>query len=310
MTVERNLCLVGWSYRHWPVRRLFEAAGDYGYPWVELRTCADVDLCSEACVRAGLRAAAACAEATGVRVGVVDFHQFVVTEADALRRRNPLLFDADILAGLRDAGAPTVLLMLERVRADGSHALSSDEASEEDFAACREGLEVLGETLEPYGLRAAVELHAGTIADTLEGALWTSATLDHALVGVCLDFANMLDRAPHANLVEAVGALRERILYTHLKNLIVRPWGHDPDLPIEMGSIDYFGVLSALEQHGYGGLLGVEYVGHGDPDVFARRDADYLRWLGYRLDAAARWRAPDGHGPQSGSTPNAPAGHN
>ena len=49
-------------------------------------------------------------------------------------------------------------------------------------------------------------------------------------------------------------------------------------------------MLSALEQTGYNGLLGIEYCGHGDPDAFLRRDTEYLRWLEQRLNRTDRWK--------------------
>ena len=159
-----------------------------------------------------------------------------------------------------------------------------------DFAACREALEELAEFLEPHGLRAAVEVRPGTIADSFEGALWTSGHLDHETVGVSVDFANLVLSDRDLNLVEAVRSMQGRMRYTHLKNLKLYPWGHDWDIPLEAGAIDYFEVLCALEAVGYQGLLGLEYCGHGDPDAFVRRDVEYLRWLDHRLHRADRWK--------------------
>ncbi|MBI5830906.1 MAG: sugar phosphate isomerase/epimerase [Armatimonadetes bacterium] len=290
MRVESQLCLVGWTYRHWPMRRLFEAAADHGFGAVEIRPCADADLCSIDGIGLALEQASRLARQHQVRVAVAYLHNFVVTSPDQLVRRNPTYFSPDVLSQLADSGTGLVHLLLERVRPDGSHVLASDEADEADFSACREALEVLAEALEPHGLRAAVEVRPGTIADSFEGALWTSGHLDHETVGVSVDFANLLLTDRHLNLAEAVHSMQGRMRYTHLKNLKLYPWGHDWDIPLEAGCIDYFEVLSALEQSGYSGLLGLEYCGQGDPDAFVRRDLDYLRWLEKRLNQADRWK--------------------
>jgi sugar phosphate isomerase/epimerase len=283
---------VGWTYRHWPLRRLFQAAHDYGYDCVELRSCADVDFSTAEGVQAGLRAAAKASRDTGVSASVVYLHNFVVAEPAELTARNPLLLSPQALAPVRDSGATMVQILLERVRPDGSHVLSSHEASEQDFAACREALEILGEAIEPFGLRVAVEVRSGTIADTLEGLLWTTATLDHEVVGVNLDFANLHLANPELDLADAIAALGPRITYTHFKSVKHQTGGLDETIPLDLGCIDYFAVLAALRRCGYAGLLGVEYCGGGDPDVFVRRDAEYLRWLGRRLEQTT-WIDPD-----------------
>jgi sugar phosphate isomerase/epimerase len=283
MELAPNLCLVGYTYRHWPLRRLFEAAADYGYPWVEVRTCADVDLGTPEGVTAALAQAGALAAEHGVKLGAISLGNLWVGALGDLHRRNPLALDAALLARVRAAGFRQVHLLLERVRPDGGHVLSADEATEEDFRACREAIDLLAEVLDPLDLRAAVEGRPGTISDTLEGLLWSVAPLEHRAVGVLLDFANLVMTNPTVDLVDAVKALHSAIGYIHLKNLKIGPGGLDRAVPLGLGTIDYYRVLSAVAGTGYRGLVGVEYVGDGDLDYFVREDAEYVRWLEGRL---------------------------
>ena len=139
-------------------------------------------------------------------------------------------------------------------------------------------------------LKAAIEVRPQCIADTFEGALWTSGHLDHDSVGMSIDFANLLLTDPLLNLTEAIRTMRSRMVYCHFKNLKFYPWGHDWDLGLRAGSIDYFEVLAAMRQTGYEGWIGLEYCGSGDPDAFIADDINYLRWLEQRLNRADRWQ--------------------
>lgn len=290
MQVASKLCLVGWTYRHWPMRRLFEVAADHGCAAVEVRPCADTDLTTLPGIIEALPRAAALASQHNVRLAATYLHQYVVTDAGAVRERNPNFFNPEVLGRLADLGTDVIQLIIERVRPDGSHVLSSHEAEESDFAACREGLEILAENLDRYHLKAAIEVRPQCIADTFEGALWTSGHLDHDSVGMSIDFANLLLTDPLLNLTEAIRTMRNRMVYCHFKNLKFYPWGHDWDLGLRAGSIDYFEVLAAMRQSGYEGWIGLEYCGSGDPDAFIADDMDYLRWLEQRLNREDRWQ--------------------
>ena len=84
MQVQSKLCLVGWTYRHWPMRRLFEAAADHGIGAVELRPCADADLYSVDGIRLALEQAEQLARGHDVRVAVAYLHNFIVTSPQDL----------------------------------------------------------------------------------------------------------------------------------------------------------------------------------------------------------------------------------
>lgn len=282
MTVEQQICLVGFTYREWPLKRLFEAARAYGFPWVEIRACADADVHTVGSAIDLLDRAESLARRYGTRLGVISLGSLVVGRLEDLATRNPVVFDDRTLARAQSAGIELVHLLVERVRPDGTHVLGSDEASEEDFAICRRALELLGARLAQYGLKAAVEVRAGTISDTLAGSLW-SVPLEHDAVGVLLDFANLTVADPTLDLVDAVRTLGDRIRYVHLKNVKLSAGTIDADVPLAYGVIDTYRVLHELDTLGYSGLLGLEYLGRGDADVFVRDDAEYLRWLGQRL---------------------------
>ena len=275
-----ELCLVGYTYRGYPMAYALERAAAYGYGAVEVRNWSDIDLSTPSGVAAALDRALPLAAERGLRVHSI--FGVPVPAGRAGEDETGRQAFAGTLEALGSRGVPVCHTWL-RVRRDDGREVVSAAAREEDYRRAAEALAWAAPLAERAGVRIALESHMGTIHDTAASLLRVVQSVDSPAVVASPDPANMLITHRQEDLPAAIRALGPRIGYVHLKNLKLTPTGYDWNLPLRWGDINYHRVLSALRDTGYHGPLAVEYCGTGDPDVFAADDACYLRELAERI---------------------------
>ncbi|MBM4437070.1 MAG: sugar phosphate isomerase/epimerase, partial [Actinobacteria bacterium] len=164
------------------------------------------------------------------------------------------------------------------------------------------------------GVRVAIELHHGTLADSADGAHRLLDAVAHPAVGLVLDPANLM-QTPAPFGAAAVDALGDRLLHVHVKDHAIVPGGDPGAYPFRDylrhigqwvprmevprlrqgppwyakrslgdGHVPWPAILARLRERGYGGYLILESeAGPGMPTghELARQDAATLtRWIG------------------------------
>jgi inosose dehydratase len=146
------------------------------------------------------------------------------------------------------------------------------------------------------GVRTVIHQHLGTLIETLDEVRRFLECTDPNLVGVCLDTGHWTF-GTRSDPVDAVRELGDRIWHVHLKDCDPavmdesrrQEWdgltstGHGVFCELGKGSVDFPGVLRALEVVGYDGWIVVEQdvlPGMGDPRDSARRNREHLRAIG------------------------------
>jgi sugar phosphate isomerase/epimerase len=130
-------------------------------------------------------------------------------------------------------------------------------AGENSRDAARRSVEALQRQADPLGVRLAVEVILNDLSTP--GALvhFVETVADAAGLGICLDFG-------HAHiggdLVDAVETVSEHVIATHVHDNRGRL---DDHLPPFDGSIDWPGVLTAVQKVGYEGALIFEVAPQG-----------------------------------------------
>ena len=274
-----ELVLVGYTFRGRPAREAFEAARAYGYGGIELRNFAETDFASVDAVRASLDAVKPLTSATGVPV-VSAFISPIVASDDATEQQGRLEFYEAILPVLARAGVRILHVQVQRirtVRGQRRH-VTGFTASDADFDAAAEALGHVGRAAGDAGVTVAVESHMGTIHDLAAAQVRLISRVDLPSVAASLDFCNLKMVHADEDLDEVIDRFAGRIGYVHCKSLVRDAAGRASwDVSLAHGHLDYGRIVTKLDEVGYNGPYAIEYCGRGDPHVYAREDAEYLR---------------------------------
>ncbi len=150
--------------------------------------------------------------------------------------------------------------------------------------------------MDEAGIRTVFHQHIGTLVETEAEARRLLDSTDPAVLGMCLDTGHWTFGA-HGDPVAAALEFRDRVWHVHFKDCDpavaeasrVNGWdgptsvGHGVFCELGTGSVDFPGVLRALEEIGYGSWIVVEQdvlPGMGTPRESARRNREYLRSIG------------------------------
>jgi len=276
-----ELCLVGYTYRGYPMRYAFERAQAFGFQAVELRDFEDCDLSTPKRAAESLERAAELAGSCGLALRSLFYGPLPVSR-ERERAAEEAAYEK-VIATLAEWRVPILHTRLSLRRRSGVGEVVAAEADEDDYRAVQETLRRVVPMAEACRVRIALETHMDTIHDAAASQLRIVSECDSPWLTASLDFANMLITNPREPLWETIQAFGPRIGYTHCKNVKLSPTGYDWNLPLRYGDINYFRVLQALRSAGYSGPLAIEYCGTGDPDVFAEEDARYLSGLAARV---------------------------
>ena len=150
--------------------------------------------------------------------------------------------------------------------------------------------------MDEAGIRTVIHQHIGTLIETEAEARRLFDMTDPSILGLCLDTGHWTFGAG-GDPVAAVREFRDRVWHVHFKDADPavmaasrdHAWdgpesvGHGVFCELGTGSVDFPGVLAALDEIGYGGWIVVEQdvlPGMGTPRESARRNREYLRTIG------------------------------
>ncbi|WP_265500761.1 sugar phosphate isomerase/epimerase family protein [Paracoccus beibuensis] len=144
--------------------------------------------------------------------------------------------------------------------------IGSREADAAQHRAILDDLRRVADMAADHGLRVAVEMHPGTLADSVPATEGLLAALDHAAVGINFDVLHVWEGG--ADPLAAFTRLAPDVLHFHLKNVtgrdrlsVFEPQNvHDPKggrdgmCPLFGGVLDYARILGALPPQADGSL--------------------------------------------------------
>ena len=150
--------------------------------------------------------------------------------------------------------------------------------------------------MDEAGIRTVIHQHIGTLVETGAEARRLLDMTDPSVLGLCLDTGHWTFGAG-GDPVAAVREFRDRVWHVHFKDCDPavmeasrsNDWdgpesvGHGVFCELGKGSVDYPGMLHALDEIGYNGWIVVEQdvlPGMGNPRESARRNREYLRSIG------------------------------
>ena len=213
---------------------------------------------------------------------------------DAVRTAKQLALvggpEAVVVLGNDPYGDPRRTLIAGRVTA-------ADGMDDEGWKVLAEGYNhVARRVMDEAGIRTVVHQHIGTWVETESEARRLFDMTDPSVLGLCLDTGHWTFGAG-GDPVAAVREFRDRVWHVHFKdcdNAVAEAsrangWngpesvGHGVFCELGTGSVDFPGMLKALQDINYGGWIVVEQdvlPGMGNPRESARRNREYLRTLG------------------------------
>jgi sugar phosphate isomerase/epimerase len=125
--------------------------------------------------------------------------------------------------------------------------------------AARRSVEELQQIAEPLGVRLAVEVIPNDLSRVGSLVHFVEEDLDGVDVGICLDFGHAhMD----GDLVDAIETVSGHLIATHVHDNRGRADEHL--VPFD-GTIDWPGVMTAIQKVGYDGTLLLELATHGSP---------------------------------------------
>jgi sugar phosphate isomerase/epimerase len=174
----------------------------------------------------------------------------------------------------------------ERVSQGGSRS-----ASARDFEDTARHLRSIGLIAADLGVKIAIEVHQGSIADNSRSTIHLLDLTGLDNVGANPDLGNVLWHylEPEERPEDAIVALAPRSVYWHCKNLkrVYVPGTEQAiylRVPLPDGDIDYRFAISAMAAAGYDGYLAVEGAQLGDQLTADGRSAAYSRDILASLD--------------------------
>jgi len=163
---------------------------------------------------------------------------------------------------------------------------ASRTASEQDFIQTAEHLRAAGRLAADLGVKIAIEVHQGSIADNSTATLHLLDLVDLPSVGANPDLGNIYWQYEHPDETAeaAIVALAPRAVYWHCKNLRRT---HIPELhrsffqrvSLPDGDLDYRFAVAAMLDADYQGYLAIEGAREGDALSQDRRGAEYVQML-------------------------------
>jgi inosose dehydratase len=270
--------------------RVLDEIRDAGYAGTELGDWGFMPTDQQALSRA-LAARGLGLVGSWVSVGLHDRSRHLSSVEEALRVARQLattgVHGAVIVLGNDPYADPVRTRIAGRVRPE-------DGMTDEQWSALVDGVHLVARrVLDETGIRTTVHPHIATLIETGAEARRLLESTDPSLVGLCLDTGHWAFGA-REDPVAAVRELRERIWHVHFKDCMpavaerarLGCWSgpeavaHGVFGELGTGSVDFPGMLAALDDAGYDGWIVVEQdmlPGMGEPRESARRNRDYLR---------------------------------
>jgi inosose dehydratase len=154
----------------------------------------------------------------------------------------------------------------------GGGAKRASGTTDEDYDRLAEGLDRVAVIAERHGLVASYHPHLTTI---VEGPAQVDRILSLSRIGFCPDTGHLA--AGGGDPVDLIARYADRVTHVHLKDFTADPFGFHP---LGRGSVDFPGVLGALQAARYDGWVTVELDDYdGAPAEAAAESFGYLQSL-------------------------------
>lgn len=269
-----RILLHSYTFRAYHLERAFRKAKEFGYDGIELSTVhfQFSDLENE------IPRIRELSEIYALPIVTGDFPADLISSEDSLRTT---------IENLRRA-IPLFKSLGVEILNGGVGPLAGDDpsdfsrggsaiAKEEHYERAIKGLKQIVPILEETGLVLTLEIHMNTIHDTATSTVRILEEVGSPLVKANLDPGNMFATAHSEEPLRAIDILGEWMGYIHLKNCRKIGKLYDYTCSLEDGDIDFYKVLSYINEKGYEGDICIEYVGAGDPAPKAKKDISYLK---------------------------------
>ena len=162
---------------------------------------------------------------------------------------------------------------------DGAYEYHGSAATtQENWKLTVDAFQQIAKELEKIGVKFAFETHMHYIHDLPSAAKKLVDMIDSPMVGVNLDYGNVVHFPAPPSLVDTIDLLGEKLFYTHLKNSMLVP-GTPKRTPANLsdGSINHRMYLAKLKEIGFAGPIGIEACRGGDRTWFAQQDFAYCK---------------------------------
>jgi len=266
-----DLCLVGYTYRNYPMEEAFRRASLFGYSLIEVRDFIDINLKTLEGIEDALKKALKMAEKYRVSPLII-FRAINIQRLSSTDEASFLEETETICKLCRNYGVKIWNTRINLI--DGPKNFTEADKSHIDIVI--KLLKKIASIIDKYNLTITIENHMGNIHDSLKGLIHILSAIESDRIKACFDFANFLIVNPSEDLIKAITSHSEFIGYTHIKNVKLYKDRYDWGIPIALGDIDYRRILGKLLEK-YTGALGIEYCGTGDPVYFSEIDARYIR---------------------------------
>jgi len=151
-------------------------------------------------------------------------------------------------------------------------------ATEEQWEWQVKGCQDMADALRDVDIRFGFETHMVYLHDTVHAVNKLVQRINRPSIGVNLDYGNIVDFEKHPSLEEAVGELRDKIHYVHLKNSApLRGAPGRMATGLGEGEINNRQFIRLLMAAGYEGPLCLEAPRPGDREWYAPQDLAYIR---------------------------------
>lgn len=152
-------------------------------------------------------------------------------------------------------------------------------AKEEHWEWAVKSFKTLGKFAQKHGFLLAFETHMAYLNDILEPTVRLVKKIDNPVVGINIDYANLINYKNVPSLKDAVNLAGDRLYYVHLKNSIALPGESRIRVGLGEGDINNREYLKILKETGYEGPLCIEVPRKGDREWYMKKDLEYLRKL-------------------------------
>lgn len=179
----------------------------------------------------------------------------------------------------------TGALIPEGVDTCNFHAHGSAMASEDDYRRSAEGLRLLGNRAEKYGIRIALETHNNYLHDLPKACKKLLDMTECNAVGINYDHGNVIINKFGGPISEVFELLPDKIYYAHLKNILLPANTFNWICTrLDEGHINNMELMGYLKKYLKGGVIATEYPNPGDGIIAAKKDMDYIKFLKDYLD--------------------------
>jgi sugar phosphate isomerase/epimerase len=152
-------------------------------------------------------------------------------------------------------------------------------ANEEHWKWAVDSFKILGRLAVKLGFVFAFETHMCYLNDTMESTLRLVREIASPVVGINLDYGNLVCFRNPPSLKDCVDQSGRKLFYVHLKNSEALSGGGRIEIGLGEGDINNREFLKILKETGYAGPVCIEVPRRGDREWFVRKDMEYLQKL-------------------------------